>query len=157
MPGRDTDFWKDAVWIADSTPVPCGASRPAVKRPEVAGWANYGYRASHSRWFWGLRLSLACTPAGLPVLWALADPKAGEREVLGSMLEYDAGLIGERDAILLITDKGFASRDLERSLRESGITLLRPSRKDEAPRPGEPVLKKSGSSSFVNDTLKEPA
>ena len=140
MPGRDTDFWKDAVWIADSTPVPCGASRPAVKRPEVAGWANYGYRASHSRWFWGLRLSLACTPAGLPVLWALADPKAGER-----------------DAILLITDKGFASPDLERSLRESGITLLRPSRKDEAPRPGEPVLKKSGSSSFVNDILKEPA
>jgi hypothetical protein len=73
------------------------------------------------------------------------------------MLEYDAGLTGERDAILLIADKGFASRDLERSLRESGITLLRPSRKDEAPRPGEPVLKKSGSSSFVNDTLKEPA
>ncbi|MGH3247906.1 MAG: IS982 family transposase [Trebonia sp.] len=155
MLGRDTGFWEDAVWIADSTPVPCGMSRPAARRSEMAGWANYGYCASHSRWFWGLRLYLVCTPAGLPVLWALADPKIGEREVLGSMFEYDAGLIGERDAVLLITDKGFASRDFERSLSESGITLLRPSRKAEALRPGEPVLKKVRQLiESVNDTLK---
>ena len=29
---RDTDFWMDTVWITDSTPVPCGMSRPTVKR-----------------------------------------------------------------------------------------------------------------------------
>jgi hypothetical protein len=40
----------------------------------MAGWAGYGYCASHSRWFWGLRLYLICTPAGMPVLRALADP-----------------------------------------------------------------------------------
>jgi hypothetical protein len=28
----DSDFWFDNVWIADSTPVECGRSRPAVKR-----------------------------------------------------------------------------------------------------------------------------
>ena len=54
------------------------------------------------------------------------------------MLEYDAGLIGERDAILLITDKGFASRDLERSLRESGITLLPPRGRTRPPVPASP-------------------
>jgi hypothetical protein len=43
MLGRDTDFWEDPVWIADSTPVPCGTSRPTARRPEVAGWASYGY------------------------------------------------------------------------------------------------------------------
>jgi transposase, IS5 family len=30
----------------------------------------------------GLRLDLVCTPAGMPILWALADPRIGEREVL---------------------------------------------------------------------------
>jgi hypothetical protein len=63
--GRDTGFWGDTVWVTDSTPVPCAMSRPAVMRSEAAGWAGYGYCASHSRFFWGLRLYLACTPAGL--------------------------------------------------------------------------------------------
>lgn len=58
----------------------------------MAGWASYGYCASHSRFFWGLRLYLVCTPAGMPILWALADPKLGEREVLAAMLEVDADL-----------------------------------------------------------------
>ncbi|MFJ4190542.1 hypothetical protein [Kitasatospora sp. NPDC089509] len=26
----DSDFWTDTVWITDSTPVPCGMSRPTV-------------------------------------------------------------------------------------------------------------------------------
>jgi hypothetical protein len=75
----DSDFWLDDVWIADSTPVECGRSVPTVRRSDMAGWANYGYCASHSRWFWGLRLYLVCTPAGMPILRALADPKIGER------------------------------------------------------------------------------
>jgi hypothetical protein len=60
----DSDFWFDNVWIAGSTPVECSRSVPAVKRSEMAGWANYGYCASHSRWFWGLRLYLICTRPG---------------------------------------------------------------------------------------------
>jgi len=51
----DTDFWFGNHWIVDSTPVPCGMSRPKVERSEMAGWAGYGYCASHSRFFWGLR------------------------------------------------------------------------------------------------------
>jgi hypothetical protein len=151
----DTDFWHDTVWITDSTPVPCGMSRPTVKRSELAGWANYGYCASHSRLFWGLRLYLVCTPAGMPMLWALADPKIGEREVLAAMLEADADLVAERQGLLLITDKGFASKSFERSLSAQGITLLRPSRKREVIRPGEPMLKKVRQLiESVNDTLK---
>jgi hypothetical protein len=56
----DSDFWTDTVWIADSTSVPCGMSRPTVQRSNSAGWAGYGYCASHSRFFWGLRLYLVC-------------------------------------------------------------------------------------------------
>lgn len=152
---KDTDFWHDTVWITDSTPVPCGMSRPTVKRSELAGWANYGYCASHSRFFWGLRLCLVCTPAGMPILWALADPKLGEREVLAAMLEVDAALVADRPGLLLISDKGFASKTFERSLSDQGITLLRPSRKDEVTRCGEPMLKKVRQLiESVNDTLK---
>ena len=82
----DTSLWADDVWVVDSTPVECGRSRPAVKRSEMAGWANYGYCASHSRYFRGLRLHLLCTPGGLPVGFALAGAKADERQVLLDVL-----------------------------------------------------------------------
>ncbi|MFI6457469.1 IS982 family transposase [Streptosporangium amethystogenes] len=152
---HDSDFWFDNHWIVDSTPVPCGMSRPTVQRSELAGWAGYGYCASHSRFFWGLRLYLVCTPIGMPILWALANPKIGEREVLAAMLEVDANLIAEREGILLISDKGFASKPFERALAEQGIELLRPSRRKEKARYGEPMLKKVRQLiESVNDTLK---
>ena len=58
-------------------------------RSALAGWAGYGYCPSHSRFFWGLRLHLAWTPAGLPVTWAMASPKIDERQVLAAMIEHD--------------------------------------------------------------------
>jgi hypothetical protein len=152
---RDSDFWTDTVWITDSTPVPCGTSRPTVQRSNLAGWAGYGYCASHSRFFWGLRLYLVCTPTGMPILWALADPKLDEREVLAAMLDVDADLVARREGILLISDKGFASKAFERELAELGIELLRPSFKREKQRFGEPMLKKVRQLiESVNDTLK---
>jgi hypothetical protein len=121
----------------------------------MAGWANYGYCASHSRWFWGLRLYLICTPAGMPISWALADPKIGEREVLAAMLDAEPGLAVGRPGLTLITDKGFAGRETEADLAGRGITLLRPSRKDEQARWGEPLLKSVRQLiESVNDTLK---
>jgi Transposase DDE domain len=151
----DSDFWFDNVWIADSTPVECGRSVPTVRRSDLAGWANYGYCASHSRWFWGLRLYLICTPAGMPVLWALADPKIGEREVLTAMLDVEPQLPAARPGLALITDKGLAGRQTEADLAGHGITLLRPSRKDEAARHGEPLLRSVRQLiESINDTLK---
>src|SRR5205809_4060119 len=40
MLARSTDFWLDTCWIVDSTPVPCGMSRPTVSRSDLAGWAG---------------------------------------------------------------------------------------------------------------------
>ena len=56
--GRQVSVAGDDVWVADSTPVECARSRETVKRSDLAGWAEYGYCASHSRYFWGLRLHL---------------------------------------------------------------------------------------------------
>jgi hypothetical protein len=73
----DTALWSDDVWVVASTPVECGRSRETAKRSELAGWAQYGYCASHSRWFWGLRLHLVCTLHGLPVAFALTGGQGG--------------------------------------------------------------------------------
>jgi hypothetical protein len=83
---RSTDQWSDGVWTVDSTPVECGRSRETVRRSDLAGWAEYGYCASHSRYFWGLRLHLVCTLGGLVVGWVLSGAKADEREALAAVL-----------------------------------------------------------------------
>jgi hypothetical protein len=56
--------WCDQWRLLDATAVPCGASRETVKRSELAGWAGYGYDASHHRFYWGLKLYLLATPGG---------------------------------------------------------------------------------------------
>ena len=65
----------------------------AVTRSDLAGWAQYGYCASHSRFFWGLRLHLLCTLHGLPVGWALTGAKADERHALIDILATTPTLV----------------------------------------------------------------
>jgi hypothetical protein len=135
----DTTFWTDDVWVADSTPVECGRSRETTKRSALAGWAAYGYCASHSRWFWGLRLHLVCTLQGLPVGFALAGAKADERQVLLGIFGADPTLVAARPGQTLIADKHYYGRQFQRRLAELGVRLLRPARKGE-PQPAGAYL-----------------
>ena len=135
--GRDTSLWTDDVWVADSTPVECGRSRDTVGRSDLAGYAEYGYCASHSRYFWGLRLHLIATLHGLPVGFALTGAKADERQVLISVLAADPSLLQGRDRQVLIADKNYYGQEFQTTLHQAGLTLLRPARKGEAPRPGD--------------------
>jgi hypothetical protein len=137
----DTDVWADDCWLIDSTPVECGRSRPTTKRSNLAGWAGYGYCASHSRFFWGLRLHLIATPAGLPVAFALAHPKTDERDVAIDLIESDPALLAGRHGQVLIADKGYTSAEFETRLAGHGIELIRPARRDERPRHGAHQLK----------------
>jgi hypothetical protein len=132
----DTSWWTDDVWVADSTPVECGRSRETTKRSDLAGWAQYGYCASHSRWFWGLRLHLVCTLQGLPIGFALAGAKADERQVLLGILAADPTLLATRAGQTLIADKHYYGREFEGNLAELGVRLLRPARKGEPQRAG---------------------
>jgi len=126
-----TTAWTDDVWVVDSTPVECGRSRDTARRSDLAGWAEYGYRASHSRWFWGLRLHLVCTLHGLPVAFALTGAKADEREVLLAMFTIEPGLVASRPGQILIGDKNYYGAAFEAALAAAGIRLLRPARKGE--------------------------
>lgn len=137
----DTDVWEDDTWLIDSTPVECGRSRPTAKRSNLAGWAGYGYCASHSRFFWGLRLHLVATPAGLPVTFALTNPKIDERDVAIDLFESDPMLLAGRDGQVLVADKGYQSKELETRLNDHGVEVIRPARRDEKPRQGQQQLK----------------
>ena len=124
----------DDLWITDATPVPCGMSKETVKRSDLAGHANYGYCASHSRWYWGLKLYLVCTGDGMPIMWCLADPKIGEREVLAALLDNNHHLI--RNGQVLLADKGFSGAEFKALTETMTLRLLRPDRKDETYRNG---------------------
>jgi hypothetical protein len=137
----DTSLWSDDVWVADSTPVPCGASRETVKRSDLAGWAEYGYCASHSRYFWGLRLHLIATLGGLPVGVALTGAKANERQTLLDVLDTDPDLLPECGGQTLIADMNYFGAQFEHALAEAGIELLRPARKGEPDRAGQALFK----------------
>ena len=144
----------DDVWVVDSTPVECGRSRETAKRSDLAGFAEYGYCASHSRYFWGLRLHLLCTLHGLPVGFALTGAKADERHTLLHIITTDPDLAG-RTAQTLIADKNYYGRQFETTLPELGISLLRPARKGEPDRPGTRFFKPLRQIiESINDTLK---
>ena len=138
---RDTSLWTDDVWVVDSTPVECGRSRETARRSELAGWAEYGYCASHSRYFWGLRLHLLATLHGLPVGVALTGAKADERQVLLGILAADPQLTSDRQDQILIGDKNYFGAGFEAELATAGLTLLRPARKGEPERAGSRFFK----------------
>lgn len=138
---RDTSLWSDDVWLVDSTPVSCGASRETAKRSDLAGWAQYGYCASHSRYFWGLRLHLVCTLGGLPILFALTGAKADERETLRDLLDTAPDVGADHPGQTIIGDKNYFGREFEHDLAERDLRLLRPARKGEAERAGAHLFK----------------
>ena len=133
--------WTDDVWVVDSTPVECGRSRETARRSDLAGWAEYGYCASHSRYFWGLRLHLVATLQGLPVAFALTGAKADERQVLLAIFEADPGLLAQRPGQTLIGDKNYYGAEFEAALAGAGARLLRPARKGEPARGGAGLFK----------------
>jgi hypothetical protein len=129
--------WHDDLLLVDSTPVECARSRETVKRAganslggALSDAADYGYCASHSRYFWGLRLHTLMAPDGTPRAMALTSPKEGEREVCLRLLER----VNRCGPITVLGDKGYAGTDFEADAAALGATVVRPRRKDE---PGE--------------------
>jgi hypothetical protein len=152
----DTDLWRDPIRLADSTPVQCAASRTTVQNSDLAGWAGYGYCASHSRRFWGLRLHLVTTVHGLPVAYALTNPKLDERDVLVDLVSLQPDMFCHPDGLILVVDKGYRDRTTEMWLNEADITMVRPAYRNEPPRPGRMLLRAVRQTiESVNDTLKD--
>jgi hypothetical protein len=124
--GQSPGFTDDLLLI-DSTPVECGRSRETVKRSALAEAADYGYCASHSRFFWGFRLHALFATDGTPRAFKLASPKRDEREVALELLELCRRTGGET----ILADKGYAGREFAHKVAELDATIVRPRRRDE--------------------------
>ena len=119
--------FEDDLLLIDSTPVECARSRETVKRSQLADAADYGYCASHSRFFWGFRLHAIFAPDGTPRALELTSPKIDEREVGLVLLERARRGGGE----ILLGDKDYAGREFALKVAKLDATIIRPRRKDE--------------------------
>jgi hypothetical protein len=120
----------DQLLLLDSTPVECGRSLETTRRSQLADVCGYGYSRSHSRWFWGMRLHLACAPDGTPRAAALVAADRPEREVALTLLPR--ALTGGET---IVCDKGYAGREFKDAVDALGAVVLRPPRANE-PRTG---------------------
>ena len=123
----DSPGFHDDLVLVDSTPVECGRSVETSKRSQLADAADYGYCASHSRYFWGFRLHGLFGLDGTPRALQLTSPKASERDVCLAML----GRVERQGHLTLIADKGYAGQGFEANAADLNTTVCRPRRKDE--------------------------
>jgi hypothetical protein len=133
---RHSPGFYDDLLLVDSTPVECARSRETVKRgghsslgDALANAADYGYCASHSRYFWGFRLHAIFALDGTPRALALTSPKIDEKLVcvqLVARCEREPGQM-----LILIGDKNFRGKDFEEQLAELDARIMRPRRRDE--------------------------
>jgi hypothetical protein len=133
---RQSPGFYDDLLLVDSTPVECARSRETVKRgghsslgDALANAADYGYCASHSRYFWGFRLHALFAPDGTPRALALTSPKIDEKLVCLQMVARCERQPGQM--LLLIGDKNFRGKDFETELAALDAQIMRPRRKDE--------------------------
>lgn len=126
----------DDVLLVDSTPVECARSRETVKRggasslaDALSDAADYGYCASHSRFFYGFRLHTLFAMDGTPRALALTSPKVDEKDVCLQLVERCNRQPGQ--FLTLIGDKNFRGAQFETDLAALNAKIMRPRRKDE--------------------------
>ena len=126
----------DDMLLVDSTPLECARSRETVKRggqsslaDAISDAADYGYCASHSRYFWGFRLHSLFALDGTPRALALTSPKIDEREVCLQLVARCERQPGQ--FLTLIGDKNFRGKQFEADLAALDAAIMRPRRTDE--------------------------
>jgi Transposase DDE domain len=117
---------EDKLLLLDSTPVECARSLESARRSRLADVCGYGYSRSHSRYFFGCRLHLACALDGTPRAAALVAADRPEREVALTLLPR--ALTGGET---IVCDKGYAGRDFAAKVAQLGATIVRPARRNE--------------------------
>jgi hypothetical protein len=123
----DSPGFHDDLVLVDSTPIECARSVETTRRSQLADAADYGYCASHSRYFWGFRLHGLFALDGTPRALLLTSPKTPERDVCLTLLER----CQRNRHLYVIGDKGYAGRELEHAAAALDATIIRPRRRDE--------------------------
>lgn len=131
---RHCPGYTDDLVVVDSTPIESCRSRQTVKRGGVsslndalANAADYGYCASHSRYFYGFRLHALFALDGTPRALALTGAKDGERDIALRLLAR----VRRTGHVTVIGDKGYAGRAFQAAAAALNATIVRPHRADE--------------------------
>jgi len=126
----------DELLLVDSTPVECCRSRETVKRAgasslddALANAADYGYCASHSRYFYGFRLHSLFALDGTPRALVLTSPKIDEKTVCLQMLARCHRLPDQQ--LIVIGDKNYRGAAFDADIAALDAEIHRPRRKDE--------------------------
>ena len=116
--------------------ISCCSTRPrssaaAPSRPPAArSWptsAATATRKSHSRWFWGMRLHLACAPTAHRAPRRLSLPTGPSARSRCTLLPRAL-----RGGETIVCDKGYAGREFAEAVTALGATLVRPRPRDRA-------------------------
>ena len=126
---RHSPGFYDELVLVDSTPVECARSVQTARRSALGDAADYGYCASHSRFFWGFRLHALFALDGTPRALALTSPKIDEKTVCLQLVARCERQPGQM--LIIVGDKNFCGRQFEADLAALDATIHRPRRKDE--------------------------
>lgn len=122
------------VRLVDGTLLGCANYAGCASKSEFAGHAAYGYCASKSRWYWGMRLLLVTDSVGTPLGYDLRPANENEREGVFQLATAHPGTI-------LFADAGHRGREHHQSLQLVGVRLIVPDKHKPGQRPPSEVAK----------------
>ena len=122
------------VRLVDGTLLGCANYAGCASKSAFAGHAAYGYCASKSQWYWGVRLLLTSDRHGAPVGYDLRPANENEREGVFRLASADPDTI-------LFADAGHRGKEHHQSLQLAGVELIVPDKHKLGERPAAEVEK----------------
>jgi len=107
------------VRLVDGTLLGCANYAGCASKSAFGGHASYGYCASKSQWYWGMRLLLITDRAGTPPGYDLRPANENEREGVWVLASAHPNTI-------LFADAGHRGAEHRQSLQLVGVELIVP-------------------------------
>jgi hypothetical protein len=123
-----------SVRLVDGTLLGCANYAGCASKSEFAGHGAYGYCASKSQWYWGMRLLLVTDRRGTPLGYDLRPANENEREGVFKLATAHPGSV-------LFADAGHRGREHHDSLELVGVQLIVPDKHKLGERPPSEVAK----------------
>jgi Transposase DDE domain len=122
------------VRLVDGTLLGCANYAGCASKSEFAGHGGYGYCASKSQWYWGMRLLLITDRRGAPLGYDLRPANENEREGVYRLASAHPGT-------LVFADAGHRGREYHASLKLIGVQLIVPDKHTLGRRPAAELTK----------------
>lgn len=116
------------VRLVDGTLLGCANYAGCAGKSAFGGHASYGYCASKSQWYWGMRLLLLTDRAGTPLGYDLRPANENEREGVYVLATAHPNTV-------LFADAGHRGREHRDSLALAGVQLIVPEKHQLGKRP----------------------